>query len=209
MMMKVLGLGMAASLFIAANAFAEAQSIPKDNNVAPAQAAGAPKVIKPYQSFITVQNYSLQNSGRAGNKIENVHLELTFPNGKKIVLPEGGQDWPIANGQMQPININYLLPYKFIEKDGFTFTVQIVRRGADLQPCVFKVEQLSEFNRSYVCHTDQAWQQSQRMSDDQMDKEAVQVRVSTDIKENLAGKAEGADVAAKVEEIPTQFITLQ
>lgn len=207
-MIRVFGLGMAVSLLVIGSAYAEAPSaIPQEGAVA--AAVGAKKEVKPYLTYITVQNYSLQNSGKPGNGIENVHLEITFPNGKKVTLPEGGQDWPIANGQMQPVNIHYQLPYKYIEKDGFTFTVQIVRRGADLQPCAFKVEQLSEFNRSYVCHTDLGWQTSQHVSEDKLVKEAVQVRVSTDIKENLGGKTESGDLAAKIEEIPTQFISLQ
>ena len=192
------------SFLYGASAFA-ADAIPANGQV-----AGLPKKpVVPYETFIEIQNYQLQNSGIPGNQIHNVHVELTFPNGKKITLPEGGQDWPIANGQMQPINLTYKIPFKYIQNDGFTFTLQMVRRGADLQPCVFKVDELSQFNRSYVCRTDTNWQSTQRVPEEKWDKEAVQVRVSTDIKENLAGKAEGASLAAKQAEIPTKFITIE
>jgi hypothetical protein len=201
---RAIGLSLAVSIFLGSSAFA-AQPIPQGDAAA---AVPGGKPVKPYQTYITIQNYSLQSSGEPGNGISNVHLELTFPNGKKYVLPEGGQDWPVGNGQMQTIDQTYQLPFKYIQKDGFNFTVQIVRRGADLLPCQFKVEQLSVFNRSYVCHTDINWQEAQKTPEDQIDREAVQLRVSTDIKENLSAKA-SADVADKVNEVPTKFLTIE
>src|SRR4051812_25790023 len=98
-MRLLIGVGLMSFLY-GTSGFA-AEAIPADGQV-----AGAKKrPVKPYDTFIEVQNYQLQNSGVTGDQIHNVHLEIVFPNGKKIVLPEGGQDWPIANGQMQPINM--------------------------------------------------------------------------------------------------------
>ena len=51
------------------------------------------------------------------------------------------------------------IPWAYVmHKDGFNFDIQIVRKGTTILPCKFEVLQLSEFNRSYICRLDEAWQ---------------------------------------------------
>jgi hypothetical protein len=45
------------------------------------------------------------------------------------------------------------VPKRTIQNDGFSFTIQMYRGGETYEPCVFHVEKLSEFNRTYVCHS--------------------------------------------------------
>ena len=47
-------------------------------------------------------------------------------------------------------------------------------------PCDFEVTSLSQFNRSYVCHTDINWQTNQKIAADRIDKEGIQIRAFTD-----------------------------
>lgn len=139
------------------------------------------KEIKPYRTFITIQRYNMEQSGDTKNQISNVRIEITFPNKTKIQLPGGNQFWPIGNGQVQEINRTFELPYSYVQSDGFKFQIQMVRKGSDFLPCNFDVSQLSEFNRSYVCHTDLGWQTKEKIPEEQLDKEGIQVRVYTDL----------------------------
>lgn len=136
--------------------------------------------IQPYRTYITVQSYVMDNNGDPKNPISNVRLEVAFPGEKKFELPEGGQYWPIGNGQKQDIARTYELPWQFINNDGFEFTVQMVRKGGKMLPCKFKVTQLSQYNRGYFCHTDVQWQYDQKVAEEKLDKEGVQIRVFTD-----------------------------
>lgn len=145
---------------------------------APVAPGAAP--VTPFRTFITLQRYTLEKSGNNPNGISNVRLEITFPNGGKMNLPEGGQYWPIGDGQVQEIGRTYEIPWAYIQKDGFKFSVQMVRKGSPMLPCNFEVAQLSEFNRSYVCKTDLGWQTTQGIREDKMAVEGMQVRVFTD-----------------------------
>ncbi len=149
--------------------------------VSPVAAAPAPVIAKmdPYRTFVTIQRYNMDSNGEALKPISNVRLAITFPNGTKITLPEGGQYWPIGNGQAQEINRTFEIPWAYIQADGFKFTVQMERKGSEMLPCNFDIVQLSQFNRGYTCHTDLTWQQQQNMTPEQLDKEGVQVRVFT------------------------------
>lgn len=143
---------------------------------------GAPLApVKPYRTFIHLQRFSIENNGEPGNPVSNVRLLVEFPNGNKFEVPGGSQYWPIGNGQVQEIDKVYELPFASIQNDGFKFVIQIERKGSKYLPCNFEVAQLSQFNRSYVCHTDIGWQQSQNIPEDQIDKQGVQVRVFTDL----------------------------
>jgi hypothetical protein len=146
-----------------------------DGNGAPTQAQ-----IQPYRTFIEIARYNMENNGEPKNPVSNVRLTVTFPNQSKVQLPEGGQWWPIGNGQAQEIHRIYELPFSYIQGDGFKFAIQMERQGSPMLPCNFDVVQLSQFNRSYSCHTDIAWQQNQNMTAEQLDKEGIQVRVFTD-----------------------------
>lgn len=152
--------------------------------------------MKPYRTFINIQRYSIDNAGDPKNPISNVRLELTFPSGNKLALPEGGQYWPIGNGQVQEINRTFELPYAYIQKDGFRLVIQIYRKGSSFVPCQFDIAQLSQYNRSYVCHTDVNWQQQKQVPPDMLDKQGVQLRIFT-------------DVNSKPNEIPTESIALR
>lgn len=139
--------------------------------------------IKPYRTWIQIQRYQVENSGD-GSAISNVKLVITFPGptekGTNVELPGAGQYWAIGNGQVQEIARTFELPWKYIQKDGFRFRVQMVRKGAWIKPCEFDVAQLSQFNRSYVCRTDVEWQKKKKIAEDRMDKESLQIRVLTD-----------------------------
>ena len=196
------------ALFLGMNAYAEAQAqgggapnsgysanntAPNSGNLSATTNPGASQVIDgvsqapmkktipPYRTFITIQRYNMEQSGDTRNQISNVRIKITFPNGNKVELPGGGQYWPIGNGQVQEINRTFELPFNFVQNDGFKFQVQMERKGDEFLPCQFDVIQLSEFNRSYVCHTDIGWQVQQRIAEEKQDKEGIQVRVFTDL----------------------------
>lgn len=188
------------SALIPKNAFAETQdlvaAVTQIQPAVVAQASAAPvkavavdaKPVAPvvakaptYRTFITIQSYVMDNNGDAKNPISNVRLEVKFPGDKKFELPEGGQYWPIGNGQKQDINRTFELPYGAISADGFAFSIQMVRKGSKLLPCNFNVTQLSQYNRAYFCHTDVQWQVDQKISEERLDREGVQIRVFTDL----------------------------
>jgi len=154
-------------------------------NVAPAVNQGNPAPtatlakVEPFRTFVTIQRYNLDSNGNASKPISNIRVSITFPNGNKIALPEGGQWWPIGNGQAQEINRTFEIPWAFVQNDGFKFTVQMERKGSEMLPCQFDIVQLSQFNRAYSCHTDLTWQQNESTPADQLDKEGIQVRVFT------------------------------
>ncbi|MCB0416360.1 MAG: hypothetical protein H6617_08155 [Bdellovibrionaceae bacterium] len=146
--------------------------------------------IEPYRTFIEIQRYEIENNGEdpQAQPISNVKLEVKFPQDPadkeaprlEMELPGNGQYWPIGNGQVQEIKRTLELPWKYIAKDGFTFEIQMVRKGSWMKPCVFEVTQLSEFNRAYVCRTDLDWQKKRGVPEERLDKEGVQIRVFTD-----------------------------
>ena len=180
-----IGSALLLALLVAIPAYAESQTAtapaglekPVDGVIA----ATAKKEIKPHRTFITIQRYNMENSGETSNPISNVKIELTFPNGQKMELPGNGQYWPIGNGQVQEINRSFEIPFQYLQNDGFKFQVQMVRKGTEFLPCQFDVVQMTEFNRSYVCHTDLGWQTTRKVPADQLDKEGIQVRVFTDL----------------------------
>ncbi len=136
--------------------------------------------VKPFRTFLTIQKYNLENSGKAADKVFNSRIELTFPNGSKFTLPEGGHRWPISNGQSQEINRTIEIPWGFVQGDSARFTVSILRSGATIAPCEFNAEQLSQFNRGYICHTDAGIQADQGVPQEKIVRESVHVRVFTD-----------------------------
>lgn len=151
------------------------------------EAASAPMVdangtpLSPFRTFIVVQRYNMENNGEPSSPISNVRLEITFPGKSEAKLPEGGQFWPIGNGQVQEINRTFEIPWEYVQgKDGFKFNIQMVRKGSRMLPCEFDVKQISQFNRSYVCHTDLGWQATHKILPEKQDKEGVQIRVFTD-----------------------------
>jgi hypothetical protein len=139
-------------------------------------------ITKPYRTFVTIKKYNLENSGIPSKPVSNVKLEISFPGGHKLELPEGGHYWSIGNNQSQDINRTFEIPYAFIQKDGFSFELTMVRKGKKILPCRFEVARLSQFNRSYVCRTDVAFQMNQQsVPEEKVAKEAIEVRVFSDI----------------------------
>lgn len=138
------------------------------------------KEVKPFRTFLTIQKYNLENSGKASDKIFNSRIEIAFPNGSKVTLPESGHRWPISNGQSQEINRTFEIPWAFVQSDSTRFTVTILRSGETISPCEFSVDQLSQFNRGYVCHTDAGLQSEQGTPPEKVVRESVHVRVFTD-----------------------------
>jgi hypothetical protein len=153
-------------------------------NLAQGQQPGSPAVqfaqVEPYRTWITLEGFVMEHNGDPENPISNVRLEVVFPSGQKLDLPGNGQYWTIGNGQMQEIKQTFEIPWTAVQADGFNFKVQMVRKGSELLPCNFEVRQLSQFNRKYFCHTDVAWQLNQKVPEDKLEKQGVEVRVFTD-----------------------------
>lgn len=185
--LKTLGYLMIASwLFFGSIAYSE-EEISDNSPTANVQATPI-QPVKPYRTFLTIQRYTIENNGEPNDPISNVRLELKFAKqskeqgNSKVQLPGGGQYWPIGNGQVQEIGQTFEIPWEFLQSDGFTFEVQMVRKGAIFMPCKFEVQQMSQFNRTYICRLDTDWQTKiQRVPPDRLDKEALQVRVFTDL----------------------------
>lgn len=146
---------------------------------------------KPFHTYVTIEKYVLENNGESKNPISHVSLELFFsplrkdtsiiPTSNPLILPQEGQSWTIGNGEVQPIQTTFEIPFDKLTHDGFRFAIQIHRKGAHLLPCFFDVEQISEFNRTYTCHTDLSYQLNKKIAEKDMDKEGVVVRVFTDL----------------------------
>lgn len=159
---------------VAAAAPAPAQAQPADPSLA------RPVVGQPFRTFLTIQRYTLENSGDTSNAISNVRLELKFPGDVQIKLPGGEQHWPIGNGQVQEVNQTFEIPYAYVKSDSFGFVLQMVRKGAQILPCQFEVKELSQFNRTYTCQTDVNWQVNNKVPEKNIAREGVQIRVFTD-----------------------------
>jgi hypothetical protein len=140
--------------------------------------------VKPYRTFVTVQRYNLENNGTPGKMASNVRVEVTFPNGSPkgvtLELPEGGDSWPVGNGQSQEINRTFEIPHAFLQADGFNMRVQMHEQGRIIDPCEISVQQLSQFNRAYNCQTDVAAQLKGNTAPDRVVKAGIQLRVFTD-----------------------------
>ncbi|NBX75417.1 MAG: hypothetical protein EBQ92_02600 [Proteobacteria bacterium] len=148
------------------------------------EAEASPELVisKPYRTFVTIKKYNLENNGIPSKPISNVKLEISFPGGHKVSLPEGGHYWSIGNNQSQDINRTFEVPFAFIQKDGFSFDLTMVRKGKKILPCHFEVSRLSQFNRSYVCRTDVAFQMNQQnLPEEKVAKEAIEIRVFSDV----------------------------
>lgn len=136
---------------------------------------------KPFRTFINVQRYSVENNGEKNNPTSQTRLEIKFPNGSIVKLPENGGYWTIGNGQTQEINRTFEVPYAYVQQDGVKFSVQLYRKGSKMGPCDFDSAKLSEYNRAYVCHTDVNFQASKNVAQDKIDREGIQIRVFTDL----------------------------
>lgn len=144
------------------------------------EGAAAVAEVKPYRTFLTIKRYDLENSGIPSKPVSTVKLDISFPQGVNFQLPEGGNAWSIGNNQSQEINRTFEVPWSFIAKDSFAFEIKMKRKGKDINPCKFKVEQVSQFNRTYICRTDVAYQQNQKIPDAKIAKEAIEIRIFSD-----------------------------
>ena len=141
-----------------------------------------PTLIKPYRTFVTIKKYNLENNGIPSKPISNVKLEIQFPGGHAVQLPEGGHYWSIGNNQSQEINRTFELPFAVIQNDGFSFELTMIRKGKKILPCRFEVAKLSQFNRNYICRTDVAFQTNQQhLPEEKVAKEAIEIRVFSDL----------------------------
>lgn len=137
---------------------------------------------KPFRTFVTIKKYNLESNGIPSKPISNVKFEISFPGGNHVQLPEGGHYWSIGNNQSQEINRTFEVPFAFIQKDSFSFELTMLRKGKKILPCRFEVSKISQFNRSYVCRTDVAFQTNQQhLPEEQVAKEAVEIRVFSDV----------------------------
>lgn len=137
--------------------------------------------LQPYRTFLHVQRYMIENTGDPQHPIANVKIVIKTPSGQELELPGNREYWPIGNGQFQEINRIYELPWEIIKDDGFTFSMTMVNQRSFIKPCKFEVVTLSQFNRSYVCRVDEDWQTRKNIPPERLDKEAIQIRVFTDL----------------------------
>jgi len=63
-------------------------------------------------------------------------------------------------------------------------------------PCNFDITALSQFNRAYVCKVDEGFQRRDRVAEQNLDREGVQIRVFTDLN-------------SEPNEVPTDSIALR
>lgn len=137
---------------------------------------------KSFRTFVTIKKYNLESNGIPSKPISNVKFEINFPGDNRVQLPEGGHFWSISNNQSQEINRTFEIPYSSIQNDGFTFELTMIRKGKKILPCRFEVTRLSQFNRSYICRTDVAYQMNQQhVPEEKVAKEAVEIRVFSDL----------------------------
>lgn len=153
---------------------------------APAVPASAPEAVvpalaRPFRTWVAIQSYIMDTNGDPKNPISNVRIDVKFPGDKNFAMPDAGQYWPIGNGQTQEINRVFEVPASVVQNDGFNFVIQMVRKGSKMLPCNFNVTQLSQYNRTYFCHTDVEWQISQKYPEEKLNKEGIQIRVFTDL----------------------------
>ena len=134
-----------------------------------------------YRTFISFQKYTMESNGQTGNAISNVRIEVTFPSGTRVELPESGVYWPIGNGQFQEINRVYEIPWSYVQRDGFRLRLQMIRKGSTISPCEIEVAQLSAYNRAYICHTDVIAQMKNGTEAGNAVKEGVEIRIFTDL----------------------------
>lgn len=168
--------GLLLALCLSTGIYAELKSRP-EQTTAPAPVAAVPASAAQNRVYLTIQKYIMDSNGEPSNPISNVRITMTLPNGTQMPLPEGGQFWPIGNGQVQEINRTYEIPAQFINNDAMKLTIQMERKGSKIDPCLFEVGQISQFNRQYICHTDVAWQQNQNVPPEKISKEGIQIRV--------------------------------
>jgi len=153
-----------------------------DSKTSESQSNGQITLNKSFRTFVTIKKYNLENSGNPTKPISNVKLEVKFPNGNEIELPEGGHFWSIGNNQSQEINRTFEIPSSMIRNDGFSLELTMIRKGKKILPCKFEISRLSQFNRSYVCRTDVAFQLNQQhLSEEKVSKEAIEIRVFSDL----------------------------
>ena len=135
-----------------------------------------------YKAYVTVKAYHQEYNGSAKRPDSQVRVQIHFPDQKKIELPSSDQFWSVSNKQTQDINETFEVPQEFLVADGFSFEVSIIEKGKDIQPCKVKVNQLSQFNRTYFCRTDVNAQVNQlHLKEDKVAKQAVELRVFSDI----------------------------
>lgn len=148
-----------------------AQSTPK---------AVGPFEIKPFRSFVTIKSYQLGQSGGAPEKPVQLGLVIKLPDKRTISLPEQTGHWKLKNSEAQEVNQTFEIPFEFIQNDGFAFEVEMIQKGQPIQPCLFNVTQLSQFNRTYFCRTDVNFQTNQQhLADSKAVKQGVEIKVHT------------------------------
>lgn len=135
---------------------------------------------KPLRTFLTIQRYHIKRNGNPQQPISNIKLELVLADGKRRNLPEGGQFWTIGNQQVQEINRTFEIPQDHLKDDGMKFQVQMIHKGTEILPCLFDVVEISQFNRTYLCHTDVGAQRSKGIPEEDVHEEGIQVRIFTD-----------------------------
>lgn len=111
---------------------------------------------KSFRTFVTVKSRS------------KINLEIKLPDGRQIQLPQ--------KNKSQETEHTVEVPFEFVKEDGFSMEMQMVTKGKDILPCQLTVRQLSQYNRSYVCRT----------SEDKAVREAVEIRVFTDVNSTKA-----------------------
>jgi len=135
-----------------------------------------------YRAYVTLKAYHQEQNGNPKNPESQVRVQITFPDQKKIELPDRNRFWSVKDKQTQDINETFEVPQEFIQNDGFSFEVAIIDKGKEIVPCQIRVNQLSQFNRNYFCRTDvNAQANQQKIQEEKLAKQAVELRVFSDV----------------------------
>ena len=133
---------------------------------------------------VTLEKFVWEPSPSATDPSSQVQFVLSFPGGQKVSFPQKSADkaWTLQAGKPLEIGETLTVPPEVVHGDQFHFTLQVLRQGILLSPCEFDVAQVSQFNRTYTCHTDLNWQRNHGFSEEQLEKDTVQLRVYSNAK---------------------------
>lgn len=142
----------------------------------------AEEPVKPFQTFVTLESYSYLNPNPEAQKVS---MEISLPEGKTQKIPSQ-ESWEVTPGKEQVINQTLEIPFESIKKDAFRFTIQIFRSGTKLGPCNFEIKNISEYNRTYICHLAYSKKASEEKDTLHLRVHTDRIPINTDSNEQLA-----------------------
>lgn len=81
---------------------------------------------KDFHTYVSIENVS-----------EETGISVTFPSQKTMEKQEKGKKFEV--------------PVSMTKANRFNFTVQMTKKGHSVNPCEFVVEQVSDYDRAYIC----------------------------------------------------------